>query len=189
MEEKNLRHIDGKKIRRQYFSAPLIILVYSMISTSYGILVLDLMTGKFVLSDWLSGVLISFEICLVFSIPFLLLSILNRTCFGKIICVFNPDGIHHKDGLTRWSDIIKVEYEIEFYSKFEPHYCHAILYTKTERIVLDQAPLLLLSQVKKYSPATIAKLSKNSKGTIVFFIALIIVCVPLIALFKSPANG
>ena len=113
MEEKNLKQIDGKKIRRQYFSAPLIILVYSMISTSYGILVLDLMTGKFVLSDWLSGVLISFEICLVFSIPFLLLSILNRTCFGKIICVVNPDGIHHKDGLTRWSDIIKVEYVVE----------------------------------------------------------------------------
>lgn len=93
----------------------------------------SLSMGEFNLSKWTSDLLISVEVCLGFAIPFIILSLLNRRYFGKIICVINEDGIHHKDGLTKWDDIVKIEYEIELPGgvvKKENLFCHSVIHTK-----------------------------------------------------------
>ena len=113
MKKNHLREIVGDKIRWQYFTWPLLILLFCMILVPYCIFVFSLSMGEFNLSKWTSDLLISVEVCLGFAIPFIILSLLNRRYFGKIICVINEDGIHHKDGLTKWDDIVKIEYEIK----------------------------------------------------------------------------
>ena len=106
--------------------------------------------------------------------------------FGKIICVINEDGIHHKDGLIKWDDIVKIEYEIELPGgvvKKENLFCHAVIYTRKEKINLIHAPMFLISKVKKYQPSLEAKVSKNSKWMIGFMMVLLAVAVPVIPLF------
>ena len=101
MKKNHLREIEGDKIRWQYFTWPIVILLFCMLFVPYCIFVFSLYAGNFNLSNWLSGLLVSFEVCLVFAVPFFILSVLNRRFFGKIICVINEDGIHYKDGLLK----------------------------------------------------------------------------------------
>ena len=187
MIKNRLRDIEGVKIRRQYFTAPLLILGIVAIWAPFIIFALEFSAGNFNFSKWLSEVLwTGVWICFVFSVPFLILSPLNRRLFGKIVCVLNEDGIHYKDGFVRWNEIVKMEYEIDFPSGFIKHYryCRAIIYTSKEEIVIQHAPLFLLSKVKKQNPDVQTGVSKSSKWEVGFFLvalALIPFLIPLIA--------
>ena len=178
-----LREVAGDRIRWQYFTGPIILLVFCMLFVPYCMFVFYLIDGKLDWSVWLSDLLVCVEICLAFSIPFIFLAILNRFFFGKIICVINENGIHHKDGTVKWSEIVKIEYEIQFPSSTVYRSCHAIIHTRQEKIVLVHAPLVLLSKARKYSPNTRAGVSKSSKWMIGVFIALPVIVVPLIPWF------
>ncbi|MBE6699172.1 MAG: hypothetical protein E7584_02895 [Ruminococcaceae bacterium] len=187
MAKNRLREIEGVKIRWQYFTAPLLILGIVAIWVPFIIFALEFNAGNFDFSKWLSdGLWTSVWICFVFSVPFLILSPLNRRFFGKIVCVLNEDGIHYKDGFVRWNEIVKMEYEIDFpgghIARYQ--YCRAIIYTSKEEIVIRHAPLFLLSKVKKQSSDIPTGVSKNSKGTVGFlFVALLLIpfLIPLIA--------
>ena len=123
-------------------------------------------------------------VCFCLSIPFLILSALNRRMFGKIVCVLNEDGIHYKDGFVRWNEIVKMEYEIDIPSRTNHQFCRAIVYTSKEEIVMQHAPLFLLSKVKKQNPDIQTGVSKNSKWMVGFLlVALLIIpfLTPLIA--------
>lgn len=186
MNRSHLREIDGEKIRMQYFIWPILILLFCMFFVPYCMLVFSLGAEDFDFSNWLSTVFVSVKICLVFAIPFVILSVLNRHCFGKIICVISPSGIHYKDGLVKWEDITKVEYEIELpggVPKLERLFCHAIIYTKKENIKLVHAPMFFISKIKKHNPLFDVKISKSSKWMIGFLIVLFIFAIPLIPLF------
>lgn len=185
MKKNHLREIVGDKIRWQYFTWPLLILLFCMILVPYCIFVFSLSMGEFNLSKWTSDLLISVEVCLGFAIPFIILSLLNRRYFGKIICVINEDGIHHEDGLTKWDDIVKIEYEIELPGgvvKKENLFCHSVIHTKKQRITLIHTPIFFISKVKKYKPSIDAGVSKNSKWMIGFIIVMLVIAVPIIPL-------
>ena len=187
MAKNRLRDIEGVKIRWQYFTAPLLILGIVAIWAPFIIFVLEFNAGNFDFSKWLSdGLWTSVWICFVFSVPFLILSPLNRRLFGKIVCVLTEDGIHHKDGFVRWNEIVKIEYEIDFpggiIARYQ--YCRAIIYTSKEEIVIRHAPLFLLFKVKKQNPDVQTGVSKSSKWKVGFFLvalALIPFLIPLIA--------
>ena len=186
MKKNHLCEIVGDKIRWQYFTWPLLILLFCMIFAPYCIFVISLSMGEFNLSKWLSDLLVSAEVCFGFAIPFIILSFLNRRYFGKIICVINKDGIHYQDGLIMWEDIAKIEYEIEFPGgvvKKENSFCHAVIHTKKHRTVIFHAPIFFISKVKKHKPYIDASVSKSSKWMIGFFIASLVIAVPLIPLF------
>ena len=137
------------------FLPMLLILLFCMIFAPYCIFVISLSMGEFNLSKWLSDLLVSAEVCFGFAIPFIILSFLNRRYFGKIICVINEDGIHHKDGLIKWDDIVKIEYEIKLPGgvvKKENSFCHAVIHTKKHRTVIFHAPIFFISKVKKHKP-------------------------------------
>jgi len=185
MKKNHLREIVGDKIRWQYFTFPILISLFCMFFIPYVMFVLYLSAGEFNLSEWLSGLLLSTELCLVLASPFVILSLLNRRYFGKIICVINEDGIHHKDGLIKWDDIVKIEYEIELPGgavKKENMFCHSVIHTKKEKITLIHTPLFFISKIKKYRPSIDAGVSKNSKWVNGFCIVLLIIAVPIIML-------
>ncbi len=192
MKTNRLSKIEGTKIRWQYFTVPILVLLSCAVWVSYSLLVFQFTFGEFQLSEWLSGLLISFEGCLVCSFPFVFLSVLNRRIFGKIICVLNDDGIHYKDGIIKWNEIVKMEYEIKiprrrklFNPKYRKYRCHAIIYTRKRKIVLMHAPLFLLSKSRKYYPDINAKVSKGSKRRIVLLIVMCFVALPLLILFAN----
>lgn len=186
MEKHHLREIVGDKIRWQYFTWPLLILLFCMIFVPYCTFVFSLSMAEFSLSKWFSDLLISVEVCFGFSIPFIILSFLNRRYFGRIICVVNEDGIHYQDGTVKWEDITKIEYEIELPGgtvRKEHLFCHAVVHTKKENITLIHAPRYVLSTVKKYRPSMDTGISKNSKWKIGLVILIIVIAVPFIPLF------
>jgi hypothetical protein len=144
-----------------------------------------LYSKNFNLSNWFSDLFVSVEVCLILAVPFIILSVLNRRYFGKIICVINEDGIHYKDGLIKWDDIVKIEYEIELPGgvvKKENLFCHSVIHTKKQKITLIHTPIFFISKVKKYRPSIDAGISKNSKLMIGFIIALLVIAVQIIPL-------
>ena len=186
MKKNHLREIDGDKIRWQYFTGPLLILLFCMIFTPYSIFVFSFSMGKFNLSEWFSALLVSIEICVGFAIPFIILSLLNRRYFGKIICVINQAGIYYKDGLIKWEDISKIEYEIELpggVGKKENLFSHTVVHTRNQKITLIHTPIFFISKVKKHKPSIDVGVSKNSKWMLGFIVASLIIAVPIIPLF------
>ena len=187
MKKNHLRKINGDKIRWQYFTWPLLILLYSAIATPCAVFVGSLSLGKFDASECLSALRVSVEVCLILATPFIILYVLNQQFFGKIICVINENGIHHKDGLIKWEDITKIEYEVELYGTViekEHRFCHAVIYTEKQNIILLHAPMYFIFKVKKNKASLDAKISKSSKWTIGFFLALPIIASLVILLFK-----
>ncbi len=186
MNKNLLREINGDKIRWQYFTYPILILMFCMLFTPYCILVFSFSAGDFNLSNWISDLFISAEVCLIFAIPFVILSILNKRFFGRIICVVNENGIYYKDGLLKWNDIIKIEYEIQFPGgvvKKENLFCHAVIHTRKEKINLIHAPMFFISKVKKHQPSLDAKVSKSSKWMIGCILVLLAIAPPMLPLF------
>ncbi len=180
MKQNPLREIEGERIRRQYFTLPVIVLGVIMLFVPYCLLVFSLRDGSFLLSDWLDSLWISFWVCFVFSLPFLILMILNRVCFGRIICVLTAEGICCKDCLIKWNEIEKIEYEIDFPSRHRiDRYrcCRAIIHTKNKSMTLLHAPLYLLRRIKRIQPDLDARISKGSKWMLGIILAVYLLLV------------
>lgn len=154
MEVNFLKHIEGKKIRRQYFNIPLIVLYSLMIAIPYSIFTISLCIGKFDSYEWSSTLWTSIWVCFFFSLPLLVLRALNKHCFGRIICVLNQEGIYYSNkGKLRWETIEKIEYIIDSkprYTSDTGKAFRAIVYTQGgKHIVLPNAPLHMVSRIKK----------------------------------------
>ncbi len=177
MKSNDLHEIVGDRIRWQYFTVPILMINFIAIFVPYCILIFSIPMGNFDFNEWISNALTSVLAFFVLSVPFIILSLFNRCYFGKIICVINDDGIYHADSFVRWNSITKVEYVIKLPHRFmNNHFCHAIIYTRSEKIILDHAPLSILSCVKKYKPELSAKVSNNSKWMIaILLIGFIII--------------
>ena len=194
MKENRLKHIDGKKIRRQYFNAPLIALYSLMLAIPYAIFVISWGMGKLDPSAWPSTLWTSIWICFVFSLPFLILRILNTYCFGRIICVLTEEGIHYPTGKLRWETVEKVEYAIDTKPRYKSDAGKAfrvILYTRGgKHIVLDKAPLRTVSQIKKYRPELDVSISgATSLLPTALGMASIVVLCPLYVVLLTRAPG
>ncbi len=193
MKENRLRHIDGKKIRRQYFNAPLIVLYSLMLAIPYAIFVISWGMGKLDPSAWPSTLWTSIWVCFCFSLPFLILRTLNIHCFGRIICVLTEEGIHYPKGLLRWETVEKIEYAIDTKPRYKSDTGKAfrvILYTRGgKHIVLDKAPLRTVPQIKKYRPELDVSISGATSllPTALVMAAIIVLC-PLyvVLLVRSP---
>ena len=183
-ENLKLKDIEGKKIRWQYFTPPLILLAFCIIFFPYCLLIVSALDGKFEFLEWISDLWISIKICGILSIPFILLYFLNSHFFGKIVCVINDKGIYYENGFKPWREIEKVEYEIDFSGGNRIRYCHAVLHTKKGKIPVMHAPLHILSTIKKFKPDLTAKVSKNSEELLVIIFVAFFILVPIIGLLK-----
>ena len=66
MKKNELKGIDGKKIRRQYFNVPLIFLFFLMLGIPYAITVISLALGKYEQYELSSTFGISVLVCAFF---------------------------------------------------------------------------------------------------------------------------
>lgn len=195
MKKNELKRIDGKKIRRQYFNAPLIFLLCIMLAVPYFITVFSLAMGKYEQYEFSSALGTSILVCAIFSLPFLILRVLNQHCFGKIICVLNEEGIHHPRGMLKWEAIEKIEYAIDAKPRYKSDPARtfrAIAYYAqgTKHLVLEKAPISLLSRIKKYRKEMDTRIAGISSllPTILLISAIILIC-PLYVLSLMNAPG
>ena len=192
MKEKDLRHIAGKKIRRQYFNVPLIILYSMMLAIPYAILTISWCIGK---SDSYASPSIfwtSIWVFFVFSLPLLILRAFNKHCFGRIICVINEEGIYYSNkGKLCWDTIEKIEYVIDSKPRYKNDTGKAfrvIVYTQGgKHIVLANAPLYIVSRIKKYKKGLNIKIigATSLLPGVLIMAAILLVCPFYVVLMKK----
>ena len=192
MKEKELRHINGKKIRRQYFNIPLIIMYSMMFSIPYAIFTISWCIGKSESYASPSTIWTSILVCFVFSLPLLVLRAFNKHCFGRIICVLNEEGIYYSNNRKLcWDTIEKIEYAIDSKPRYKNDKGEAfrvIVYTQGgKHIVLAKAPLYIISRIKKYKKELDIKImgATSLLPGILIIAAILLVCPFYVVLLRN----
>ena len=142
-ENRSLKNIEGKKLRRIYFDVPLIFLYSVMLAVPYAILVISWGIGKFDFAEWLSAFRTSVLVCVGFSLPFIILRALNKRFFGRIVCVLAKEGIYYPKGKIRYETIEKIEYAMDSRPKFKSDIAkpfRLIIYTNGGKHIVLSAP-------------------------------------------------
>ena len=195
MKKNELRDVDGKKIRRQYFNAPLIFLFSFMIAIPYLITVFSLAMGKYEQYALPSTLKSTVLVCGILSLPFWMLRALNKRFFGKIICVLNEEGIHHPKGMLKWEAIEKIEYAFDAKPRYKSDPSKAfraiVYYAQgTKHLVLEKVPISILSRIKKYRKDVDARIEGIASliPTVLIISAIVIIC-PLYILSFENAPG
>ena len=151
-ENRSLKNIEGKKLRRIYFDVPLIFLYSVMLAVPYAILVISWGIGKFDFAEWLSAFRTSVLVCVGFSLPFIILRALNKRFFGRIVCVLAKEGIYYPKGKIRYETIEKIGYAMDSRPKFKSDIAkpfRLIIYTNGgKHIVLSGVPFCAVSKIK-----------------------------------------
>lgn len=166
-DRKTLKNIPGKRVRRQYFNIP-IYMILSMdaafLSEWTAIAILDAETG---FATWWEFTGLLLAVSLVLLLPLAILSVLNRFCFGNVICVLDDKGLHYEAGFIEWRQIKKAVYEPDLPSTYMHRFfycCNQLClsvrhFQKEKQIELDHAPFLLLQAVRKHCPGIPCKMS------------------------------
>lgn len=172
-----LDNVKGTRVRARQFSfllyANIFILAVLLLSVLYYGICLDNITP----SELTSGLLTLFVIAGSPVIIFTILTCLEHTRFGNVVCVINELGIFHENGFINWDWIQSIEYEIPFPRRYSFDYCRAYIYTDKGCVTILHAPLYLLRAAKKNSPYPYLeiKVSLKSKLMITFFVILVLV--------------
>lgn len=112
--------------------------------------------------------------------PLLLLSLLNRFLFGKVVCVLDENGLHYEGGFIEWSAVTGIDYEARLPLRSGPAYSYARIIGSGIEIKLLHAPHLLLKKARKHNPDIQTGLSRDSKEFLaLLWIALTVVIVVL----------
>lgn len=189
MDKTDLDHIEGIKIRRQYFNVVLCYAGVFFIGAILTMMVAELKWGTF---DWeriLPELVEVLPLMLGVFVPCAVLSVLNRLFFGEVICVLNDQGLHYKEGTISWSSI----HTMTFHATNVQRRIRAsgmggirgitYAYTNVEctqgLFAIQSAPLYMLWKVKKYNPDIKVKLDKLPFLLIAMVIVIAIV-VPVI---------
>ena len=195
MRENNLRYIQGKKIRRQGFIVPLTILYSMMLAIPYAIFAISWCLGKLDTYGSPSTFWTSVLLCFILSVPFLILRLLNKYFFGKIICVLNEDGIYYANkGKLCWDSIEKIEYAIDSKPRYKSDSGKAwrvIIYTHGgKHVVLEKAPLYIISSIKRYQKSLGMKITgAGSLVSPVLLMAIIFLLCPFYVVLLENAPG
>lgn len=192
MAENNLKHIEGKKIRRQYFNIPIVILYSLALAIPYAIFIFSLCLGKLDAYEWPSTLWTSIGVCFAFSLPFLLLRVLNKHFFGRILCVLTEEGLYYANGgKLRWETIEKIEYAIDTKPRYKSDSkaaFRAIVYTQGgRRIVLEKCPLYIVSCIKKYNKELDVRIAGATSliPTVLIVASIVLICPFYVVLLRN----
>lgn len=181
MKNNELKEKDGEKIRRQFFNGTILNILVVLFYVCYLVLMAELLNGKFSILNYFNEMKIFVLVCVILVVPFIVLSISNRRCFGEILCVINKHGIYYENGFLYWSDIDKIEYTAPILGRrFRYDPCCVEIHAKNKEIELTYAPLYLLFVAKRIRRNVKIKLSNESKWFIII-IALIFLAFPFLA--------
>lgn len=175
MNNSNLKDISGEKIRQQLFNIPIYWLIIAFLVASTMALAKSISNHAFYSGAWIEQVTKYAKTAVIFLVAFIILSLLNRFLFGKIVCILNEEGIHHKYGTVKWNEIERIEYEIEHSTRFAIRYNYAniIRNNGNENVTITHAPYFLLAISKRYNPGIKTCISKRSKtGELILYIVM-----------------
>jgi len=151
----------GKKIRWQYFNTYIYLQLSFLPAVPVMIMLTELKKGNF--DIWnniveMSGatpvLLVMYGILIG---PFIVLSILNRFCFGKVLAVVDDSTLLLKDREMDINNIIEIAYHPKLRSRSESSSCYATFVVQsknggTESFDVAHFPLYGLKEIKKRNP-------------------------------------
>ena len=152
---------NGKKIRWQYFNTYIYIQLSFIPAVPVMIILTELKKGNF---DIWNGIVemagatpVILAMYAIFIGPFIVLSILNRFCFGKVLGVVDNSTLFLNDREIDINNIIEIAYHprVMSRSKFSSCYATFVVQTKnggTESFDVIHFPLYGLKEIKKYNP-------------------------------------
>lgn len=166
-----LKDVDGVKIRRQYFNVFLYFTLSFLPAIIVMLLVNDITDNGFVLSRLITTIISSCSIFLFLMSDIILLSLLNRFFFGKVICVLTEDGIHLENDFIPYDEITAVTYSPQLLSKRKMNYTYATVTVKSPGYIefpvdIMSFPRYGLKKIKKFKPDIKIKLSKDGLFTV-----------------------
>ncbi len=174
MKNNNLKEINGNRIRRQYFN----IIIYIYLGLLLELIILfatcEIALGRFEIIEYIKSIRTAFALITAVLLPFVILSLLNRFCFGKTLCVLNDDGLHFSDGCIKWNEIKEMHYNMTSLSKYHFSPAFVTVICGNKEIKLNSVPLFLFKYVKKYNPDI-----KIKKDNTVFFIVAVITAISI----------
>lgn len=154
----NLKKVSGERIRCQYFN------VFCYIMISY-LPMLIIMLGTWRIIDGPSAdesfaqiLCVTFTTFGIVLLPFIVLSVLNRFLFGKVVCVANDDALVLEYATIPWKDIVRAEYTSELPSRSDIQRCCRVKVIvksgEDEEYGIDilHFPIYGLGTIKKYAP-------------------------------------
>ncbi len=181
-----LKELAGKRIRRQYFNIPcyasflLAFFVFGVIKGE------ELLRGTGNPAMLIPHFFSMLGIWLAVASPLILLAVLNRLFFGKLICVLNTDGLHFSGGCIAWKDITRMEYHIGSASRYgNSTPCRVTVYCGDRHIDINSAPLLLFREAKKFCP----KLQTKWDKSIFLYVLIPPVVIALFAFLEENASA
>lgn len=152
---------NGKKIRWQHFNTYIYIQLSFIPAVPLMIIVSELKKGNF---DIWNGIVemtgaipVLLVIYAIFIGPFIVLSILNRFCFGKVLGVVDDSTLFLNDREININNIMEIVYHPRIMSRRKISYCYAtfVVQTKnggTESFDVVHFPLYGLTEIKKCNP-------------------------------------
>lgn len=172
--KKDLSKIPGQKFRRQFFNIP----IYLLLAIDMALLALwtavTIQDAEITFTDWMSIASLLFLISAGVLLPLVILSLLNRFCFGEIICVLDEKGLHYDRGFIAWSDIKKAIYHPDIPGDVGTRIvcCNQLSLTvktfqKKIQIELDGAPFSVLRQIKRHCPGIPCRISGGGIAVII----------------------
>ena len=171
-QQPDLKQLPGEKIRAQYFNywigfflsfVPAIPIMISVMEWKK--------SGELPVAELLSAfwetLPVTVAIFGIFLVPFLLLSLLNRVCFGRVICVLDDKGLHIDSGVLPWEDIKSISFQTAMHSRVRYRPSCATLCVKNYTVEIAHFPFYALRRIKKHCPEV--KITVQEKGWILFW--------------------
>ena len=185
-KQPELKQLSGDKIRTQYFNY---ILVVFLSFVPVAPIMIPIMkwknSGEWLFDEFMSTLINTVGMWSFIIIPLILLSLLNRFCYGKVVCVFDDRGIHTENDLLLWTDIKRVSFKASIPSryKYSPA-CTTFVINKAGEYEFDilHFPFYGLRKIKKYCPNIEVKVqNKVSLIFIALFPTIIAIIIPLLS--------
>lgn len=151
----------GKKIRWQYFNTFIYIMLAIMPVAPVMIIILELKQGNVdiwgVIAEMAGAIDVVLAIYAIFIGPFIVLSVLNRFCFGKVLGVVDNTTLSLNEREIDINNIIEIVYHPRILSRSSLSFCSATftLQTKNDGVQSFEVvhfPLYGLKIIKKYNP-------------------------------------
>lgn len=161
---------NGKRIRWQYFNVFIYFLLSSIPAVPAMLIAQELRKGNFDIGNTIvemaGATPVVLVMYLIFIGPFVILSILNRFCFGKVLGVVNESTLYLKGREIYVQDITEIVYHPRIMSRSSESCSYAAFMVRsknggTESFVEEHFPLYGLREIKKQNPAIKLRLKKS----------------------------
>lgn len=171
--EDELKDSDGEKIRWQYFNGYIYIMSACFPMALIAVILSDLKGNGVDFAGLIEGIVTALLVWSAFLAPAIVLSLLNRFFFGRIIGVIREDGLLLENDFIEWKKINKITFKPRMSSKHHAAYTHATVSVGPGQMTIRSIdimhfPAYALRRIKKHNPEIKVEVEKKAVAIIVF---------------------